>query len=94
VSEKHQDFAKIPEDDDMATVLYAVPGTDVADDSVMDAQVPQTSSVDRKTASLTVEYDGEPEFEDIPKSTMRWAATGVIAGVVDAADDSRQQYGR
>jgi len=69
-----EDFTKIPEDDEMGTVLYAVPGTEVAKDAVMDAQVPQTSAIDRKTASLTVEYDGKPEFENISGTKLQWAA--------------------
>jgi hypothetical protein len=75
------DFAKIPEDSQMGTVLYAVPGTDVAKDAVLDAQVPQTASVDRKNATLTVEYDGNPKFEPISGTSMTYAvntATPVI----------------
>ena len=37
------DFAKIPEDSEMATVLYAVPGTRIAKEAVLDAQIPQTA---------------------------------------------------
>jgi len=68
------DFAKIPEDNEMGTVLYAVPGTDVSREAVMDAQVPQTSAINRKTASLTLEYDGKPKFEKIPGTQLHWAA--------------------
>jgi hypothetical protein len=75
------DFAKIPEDAEMGTVLYAVPGTDVAKEAVMDTQIPQTASVDRKKAELTVEYDGDPKFENIKGTKMTYAsntATPVI----------------
>ena len=75
------DFARIPEDSEMGTVLYAVPGTDVAKDAVMDAQMPQTASVDRKKATLSVEYDGKPKFESISGTSMKYAvntATPVI----------------
>jgi hypothetical protein len=68
------DFEKIPEDSDMGTVLYAVPGSDVARDAVMDAQVPQTAAIDKRKASLTVEYDGKPKFEKIEGTQMHWAA--------------------
>ncbi len=67
------DFAKIPQDSQMGTVLYAVPGTDVARDAVLDAQIPQTAKVERDQASLEVEYDGEPKFEDISGTTMAYA---------------------
>jgi hypothetical protein len=75
------DFAKIPEDAEMGTVLYAVPGTDVAKEAVLDTQIPQTAAVDRKKAKLTVEYDGDPKFENIKDTKMTYAintATPVI----------------
>ena len=75
------DFAKISEDSEMGTVLYAVPGTDVAKEAVLDAQIPQTASVDLKKATLSVEYDGEPKFETITGTKMTYAintATPVI----------------
>ena len=67
------DFAKIPEDSDMGTVLYAVPGTELAREAVLDAQIPQTAVVNRKTATLEVEYDGEPEFEPIDGTSLTYA---------------------
>jgi len=75
------DFARIPEDSEMGTVLYAVPGTDVAKEAVLDAQIPQTAVIDRKKATLSVEYDGEPKFEAIKDTKMAYAvntATPVI----------------
>jgi hypothetical protein len=67
------DFAKIPKDAEMGTVLYAVPGTDIAQEAVLDTQIPQTASVDRKKAKLTVEYDGDPKFEKIKGTKMKYA---------------------
>ena len=75
------DFAAIPEDSEMATVLYAVPGTEAAREAVLEAQIPQTARVDRKNASLKVEYDGKPRFETISGTRMIYAtntATPVI----------------
>ena len=75
------DFTKIPEDAEMGTVLYAVPGTDVAREAVLDTQIPQTATIDRKKAKLTVEYDGDPKFEKIKDTRMKYAvntATPVI----------------
>ncbi len=68
-----EDFASIPDDSDMATVSYAVPGTDEAREAVLDAQIPQTASVDRSNATLTVEYDGEPVFEPVEETGMTYA---------------------
>jgi len=67
------DFAKIPEDAELGTVLYAIPGTDIAKEAVLDAQIPQTAAVDRKKAQLTVEYDGDPKFEKIKGTQMTYA---------------------
>jgi hypothetical protein len=75
------DFKMIPEDNDMGTVLYAVPGTELAREAALDAQIPQTASVDRKTATLNVEYDGEPDFKPIDGTPLTYAintATPVI----------------
>lgn len=59
------DFAKIPEGSDKDIVLASIAGTDAAKEAVMDAQIPQTAAVDRKTAKCEVKYDGDPEFEKI-----------------------------
>jgi hypothetical protein len=76
------DFSKIPEESEMGTVLYAVPGTMIAKEAVMDTIVPQTAVIDRETASLTVEHDGnDPIFEEISGTEMTYAvntATPVI----------------
>jgi hypothetical protein len=75
------DFAKIPEDAEMGTVLYAVPGTDDAKVAVLDAQIPQTAAIDRKKAKLVVEYDGAAKFEKIKGTSLQYAvntATPVI----------------
>jgi len=76
-----EDFAKIPEDNEMGTVLYAVPGTTLAEEAVLDAQIPQTATIERSKASLEVEYDGDPEFESIDETSMTYAintATPVV----------------
>jgi hypothetical protein len=67
------DFSSIPEESEMGTVLYAVPGTEVAEEAVLDAQIPQTAAVDRNKATLSVEYDGVPEFETIEGVNLSYA---------------------
>jgi len=66
------DFAKIPPGSDVDAVLASVPGTPQAKDAVLDAQVPQTATVDRKTAgkNVSVTYDGEPKFEPIKGTSL------------------------
>jgi hypothetical protein len=75
------DFAKIPEDSNMGTVLYAVAGTNLAQEAVLDTQIPQTAAIERSKATLKVEYDGKPEFEKISGTSLQYAvntATPVI----------------
>ena len=64
------DFAKIPEGSEKDIVLASVPGTEAAKDAVMDAQIPQTAAVDRKTAKCDVKYDGDPKFEKIKGTSL------------------------
>ena len=68
------DFSAIPEQSDMSTVLYAVPGTKAAEEAVLDAQMPQTAAVERSGASLDVEYDGTPTFQAIEGTSLSYAA--------------------
>ncbi|MCX6280105.1 MAG: hypothetical protein NT004_18740 [Bacteroidetes bacterium] len=68
------DFAKIPEGSDKDIVLASVAGTDAAKEAVMDAQIPQTAAVDRKTATCTVKYDGDPKFVQIKGALLYRAA--------------------
>ncbi|MGC4037852.1 MAG: hypothetical protein QM764_17955 [Chitinophagaceae bacterium] len=66
------DFAKIPEGSPKDNVLASVAGTDAAREAVMDAQIPQTAKVDRKTATTSVTYNGAPQFKEIPGTEMEY----------------------
>jgi hypothetical protein len=57
------DFASIDADSDMGQVLASVPGTQESKEAVLENSIPQTAQVDRKTATVTVTYDGDPQFE-------------------------------
>ena len=67
------DFAKIPEGSEKDIILASVPGTQAAKDAVRESLVPQAAVVDRKTASTEIVYDGEPRFEAISGTSMRYA---------------------
>lgn len=67
------DFAKIPAGSPKDNVLASVAGTPAAREAVMDAQVPQTAKVDRKTATADIEYDGDPQFDNIAGTDMDYA---------------------
>ena len=67
------DFAKIPEGSPKDNVLASVAGTNASREAVMDAQIPQTAKVDRKSATTTVNYDGDPNFQPIDGTDMTYA---------------------
>ncbi len=58
-------FANVPEGSPKDGILAHVSGTAAAREAVRDASIPQTAQVDRRTASVTVSYDGSPEFRQI-----------------------------
>ena len=66
-------FADIPFDSEMGHILVSVPGTEPANEAVMENQIPQTSAIDRD-ATIDVEYDDEPQFEPIEGTSMSYAA--------------------
>lgn len=67
------DFASIPEGSPKDNVLASVAGTQAAREAILDAQIPQTAKVDRKTAAANVDYDGNPDFQNIPGTDMQYA---------------------
>jgi len=71
-------FARIPEGSPKDRVLASVAGTNAAKEAMMDAQIPQTAKVDRKTATTDVNYDGSPQFADIPGTHMQYAVNSPI----------------
>ena len=64
-SELPPDFAKIPLDNPKSTVLASVPGTPQAKEALIANSIPQTASITRSEAKLTVQYDGEATFVPI-----------------------------
>jgi len=85
------DFAKIPPESEMGSLLVSVPNTLESNEAVLDQSIPQTAAIDR-TATLTVEYDGDPEFAAIEGTSMQYAlntATQVLRadGVYFAVDE-------
>ena len=75
------EFLNIPTSSELSNVRYAVAGTEEAKDAVLEAQLPQTATVDRKAAKLEVEYDGKPQFVRIENTSLTYAvntATPVI----------------
>jgi hypothetical protein len=57
------DFANIDAESDMGQVRASVPGTVESREAILENQIPQTAEIDRKTATVSITYDGDPKFE-------------------------------
>jgi hypothetical protein len=67
------DFAGIPEGSAEDRVLACVPGTQAAWEAIIDAGIPQTAMVDRRTVSTSVVYDGPARFVPIRGTRLSYA---------------------
>ncbi len=67
------DFAFIDPQGPQAHVLASVPNTAQAQAAVLQAQIPQQGTLKRSEAKLTVAYAGQPQFEPIPGTSLRYA---------------------
>jgi hypothetical protein len=81
------DFAKIPKDNPKATVLASVPGTPEAKEALIANSIPQTATITRSEAKLTVQYDGEPQLEPIQGTTLSYAKNTSAAVIKVSADN-------
>jgi hypothetical protein len=79
------DFSNIPEGSEKDNVLASVAGTDAAEEAMIDAEIPQTAKVDRKTATVKVEYDGSPKFEQIKGTSLFLAENSNITIMKEAS---------
>ena len=77
------DFAKIPEGSEKDGVLANVAGTDAAEEAKIDAEIPQTAKVDRKSASIKVEFDGAPKFKNIEGTSLKLAENSNVTVMQD-----------
>lgn len=67
------DFAQIPDSDPAAFVRASVPGTREAQDAVLLASIPSTTTVQVAPVTETVVYSGAPQFVSIPSTTVQYA---------------------
>ena len=65
-------FKDIPPSSDLGAVRVSVAGTPEAEEAMLDARVPQTAAIDRSTAKLEVQYDGEPQFKSISGTKVEY----------------------
>jgi hypothetical protein len=66
-------FREIPPDSPKGNILASVAGTDQADDAIADAEIPQTSAIQRDDQSFEATYDGEPQFAPIAGTDLEYA---------------------
>jgi hypothetical protein len=80
------DFSKIPTDHTKAVVLASVPGTPEAKEALIANSIPQTATITRSEAKLTVQYDGEVTFVPIEGTSMSYA-NNTSAAVIKVSDN-------
>ncbi|HEY2798150.1 MAG TPA: hypothetical protein VGK26_09695 [Thermoanaerobaculia bacterium] len=68
-----KDFAKIPTNNPKSNVLATVPGTPASQEAVIANSIPQTAEVDRAEAKFESSYDGEPDFQPVPDTSLQYA---------------------
>lgn len=66
-------FAEIPSSSEKGHVLTFVPGTCMAKHALADSQVPQTAAIRRDDVTLSVAYDGTPQFKQVGNTSMEYA---------------------
>lgn len=66
------DFSQIPETSPAGTVLTSVAGTPQAQEAAISSTIPQTATISR-TTTITVSYDGDPQFEKIGDTGLSYA---------------------
>jgi hypothetical protein len=66
-------FKNIPPASPLGDVRVSVAGTPEAEDAMLDAQVPQTTAIQRDKAKTEVKYDGEPKFKKIEGTAVEYA---------------------
>jgi hypothetical protein len=78
-----EEFKSIPADSDMSQVRVSVSGTQESKEAVLENQIPQTAEVDRKTATVTVTYDGDPKFEKCSENVAYGVNTDKTVLLID-----------
>jgi hypothetical protein len=80
------DFSRIPIDNPKATVLASVPGTTQAKEALIANSIPQTATITRSEAKLTVQYDGEAVLMPIEGTALQYVKNTSTA-VIKASDN-------
>ena len=86
-NELPSDLAKIPPDSAKATVLASVPGTPQSKEGIIANSIPQTATITRSEAKLTVKYDGDPMFVPLEGTSLEYAKN-TSAAVIRVSENS------
>src|SRR4029077_8497506 len=81
------DFAKIPKDNPKVAVLASVPGTPQAKEALIANSIPQTATITRSEAKVTVQYDGEAKFVPIQGTSIGYAENTSAAVIKVSAEN-------
>ena len=76
------DFAKIPPYSPKASVLVSIPGTPQAKEALIANQIPQTATINRAKAKLTLSYVGEPDFQPVTGTSLQYAVNSTTPVVM------------
>ena len=80
-------FRMIPADSPLAHLKLSIQGTPEAISASLNNGIPQTAVVDRLKAKMILEYDGEPQFEPIDGTSLKYAVNS--GGSVIVTTDNR-----
>jgi len=80
------DFAKIPPDNPKSGVLASIPGTPEAKEALIANDIPQTATVQRNAAKLSVQYDGAAQFKSIEGTSLQYAWNTPVPVIRVSAD--------
>jgi hypothetical protein len=86
-TEMPADFAKIPKGSPKAAVLASVAGTPEAKEALIANSIPQTATITREEAKLTVKYDGEAKFAPIEGTSLSYASNSSAAVIKVSQDE-------
>jgi hypothetical protein len=82
-----KDFAKIPDSSRKENVKASMPGTRQAQEALIANQIPTTARVERKSASVALQIDGEPKLVAISGTSLQYVlnASAPVIRVDDKA---------
>jgi hypothetical protein len=88
------DFARIPEPHPKGAVLASISGTPQARQAVIANDIPQTATISRSEATLTLQYDGPPVLKPIEGTTLQYVVNASVPVIrVDASSYYALQNG-